>query len=243
MTGAILELRSVGKTFGGLRALHDVSLAVRTGEVVGIMGANGAGKTTLFTLIGGHAAPSAGDIVLDGHSIVGLSPDQICRRGIARTFQIVRPFHGLTVRDNVVIASRFGAKSCDAATANRVADDLLESVGLADRSDDLAAALTLSAQKRLEVARAVATAARIVLLDEVMAGLTPAEVADMLVILGRLRERHGLTVLMIEHVMRALMQISERILVLHHGECITVGPPAVVAADERVRACYLGNRA
>jgi branched-chain amino acid transport system ATP-binding protein len=242
MSGVILELDRVGKTFGGLRALHDVSLGVRAGEVVGIMGANGAGKTTLFSLIGGHALPSAGDILLNGCSIVGLSPDKICRRGIARTFQIVRPFLGLSVRDNVTIAARFGAKACDVASANRIALDLLASVGIADRADDLAEALTLSGQKRLEVARAIATGARIVLLDEVMAGLTPAEVNEMLVILGRLREQHHLTILMIEHVMRALMRISNRILVLHHGECITIGAPAVVADDERVRACYLGDR-
>jgi branched-chain amino acid transport system ATP-binding protein len=243
MTEVLLELDSVGKTFGGLRALHDVSLDVRTGEVVGIMGANGAGKTTLFSLIGGHATPSAGDIILNGRSIVGLSPDRICRRGIARTFQIVRPFRGLSVRDNVTIASRFGAKARDVATASRTAVELLASVGLADRSDDLAEALTLSGQKRLEVARAVATGARIVLLDEVMAGLTPTEVGYMLAILGQLREQYGLTILMIEHVMRALMRISDRILVLHHGECITVGSPAEVVDDERVRACYLGDRA
>src|SRR6476646_7542855 len=203
MSAVILQLERVGKTFGGLRALHDISLDVRAGEVLGIMGANGAGKTTLFSLVGGHAIPSAGNIALNGRSILGLSPDKICRRGITRTFQIVRPFRGLSVRDNVIIAARFGAKACDVATADRIASDLLESVGLMDRADDLAEALTLSGQKRLEVARAVATGARIVLLDEVMAGLTPVEVLDMLMILARLREQHDLTILMIEHVMRA----------------------------------------
>ncbi len=240
---ALLSLHRVGRSFGGLRALNEVSLEVSEGEVVGIMGANGAGKTTLFSLIAGNLRPNSGDILLRGQSIVGLSPDRICRRGIARTFQIVRPFGGLTVLENVTIPARFGSARSDAKAARAIAEEALRMVGLLARRDEIASSLTLSGQKRLELARAVATGAHIVLLDEVMAGLTATEVAEMLAIIRGLRERHGLTVLIIEHVMRALMEISERVLVLHHGEAIAIGAPAAVAADPAVLACYFGDRA
>lgn len=240
-TRPLLELRGVSKTFGGLRALRDIDLAVAEEEVLGIMGANGAGKTTLFGLIAGHLRPNAGEILLDRESIVGLSPDKICRRGVARTFQIVRPFGGLSVLDNVMIAARFGTGRSDRKAAYSRAQEVLLEVGLGHRAHDLAASLTLSDQKRLEVARAVATGARIVLLDEMVAGLTPAEVAQMLDVICRLREQYRLTILIIEHVMRALMQISHRVLVLHHGELIAIGSPDAVSKDPRVLECYLGE--
>ncbi len=243
MTARVLELQQLGKSFGGLRALQNVDLAVVAHEVVGIMGANGAGKTTLFSLIAGHLAPTTGDILVDGSTVLGLRPYQICRRGIGRTFQIVRPFADLTVFENILIAARFGVGRLATAAATARARSVLEAVGLGDRAHVNAASLTLSAQKKLEVARAVATGAHIVLLDEVMAGLTPAEVAAMLEVIRRLHWEYRLTILIIEHVMRALMQISDRLLVLHHGEPIAIGTPDAVGRDPRVIDAYLGRDA
>ncbi|MBL8662284.1 MAG: ABC transporter ATP-binding protein [Candidatus Odyssella sp.] len=240
----LLALRAVSKQFGGLRALSDISFDVAAGEIVGIMGANGAGKTTLFSLIAGNERPSGGTIVFDGRALAGLPPHRICRLGIARTFQIVRPFGGLTVEDNVATAAMFGAaQAASPAAAAERALAVLALVGLAERAGDLAETLTLSGQKRLELARAVATGGRLLMLDEVMAGLTPAEVATMLEIVRRLHREYGLTILIIEHVMRALMQLAGRIVVLHHGEKIAEGPPAAIGADPRVHEVYFGAAA
>lgn len=237
----LLALRRVCKQFGGLRALSDISFDVAAGEIVGIMGANGAGKTTLFSLIAGNERPSGGEIVFAGRPLAGLPPHRICRLGIARTFQIVRPFGGLTVEENVATAAMFGAaRAASPAAASARAREVLALAGLAERAGDLAATLTLSGQKRLELARAVATGGRLLMLDEVMAGLTPAEVAAMVEIVRRLRREYGLTILVIEHVMRALMQLAGRIVVLHHGEKIAEGTPAAIAADARVHECYFG---
>ncbi len=237
----LLEVRCLGRNFGGVRALHDVNLTVNLGEVIGIMGANGAGKTTLFALIAGNLRPSAGDILLDGTSVVGLSPDQICRRGVGRTFQTARPFGDLTVLENVITAARFGMHRLQAQAAEKRAVQLLDIVGLGARRDQVSGDLTLSGQKRLEVARAVATGARLLLLDEVMAGLTPTEVTQMLEVVQTLKMENSLAILIIEHVMRALMRISDRILVLHHGESIAFNVPAEIARDQRVLDCYLGS--
>lgn len=240
----LLEVDSVAKSFGGVRALRGVSFAVAEGELVGIMGANGAGKTTLFSLIAGNARPSAGTIRLRGERLDGLRPDQISQRGVARTFQIVRPLRGLTVSENVAVGVLFGAgRERSRAAAHVRAREILEDVGLADRATMPAAGLTLAAQKRLEIARALATRPALLLLDEVLAGLTPAEVADALDLIQALRRRHRLTILVIEHVMDALMRLSERIVVLHHGEMIAQGPPAAVAASPAVIEAYLGARA
>ncbi len=237
----LLDLRNVSKNFGGLRALSGISLEVAPGEIVGIMGANGAGKTTLFSLIAGNERPSGGEIVFDGRRLAGLPPHKICRLGIARTFQIVRPFGGLSVEENVATAAMFGAaQAASPAAAVEKARTVLSLVGLAERTGDLAETLTLSGQKRLELARAVATGGRLLMLDEVMAGLTPAEVAAMLEIVRRLHREYHLTILIIEHVMRALMQLAERIVVLHHGEKIAEGTPAEIGADPRVHECYFG---
>ena len=238
----VLSLRGVSKRFGGLRALSDISFDVAAGEIVGIMGANGAGKTTLFSLIAGNERPSGGTIALDGRPLAGLPPHKVCRLGIARTFQIVRPFGGLTVEENVETAAMFGAARAPSPAAAR-ARDVLALTGLSDRAQDRAETLTLSGQKRLELARAVATGGRLLMLDEVMAGLTPAEVATMLEIVRRLHREYGLTILVIEHVMRALMQLAERIVVLHHGEMIAEGTPAAIGADPRVHECYFGAAA
>ena len=240
----LLAVRGVGKFFGGVRALSDVSFDVAAGEIVGIMGANGAGKTTLFSLIAGHEHASAGEIVFDGRDLRGLRPYEICRLGVARTFQIVRPFGGLSVEDNVATAALFGANPADSrGAALQRAREVLALVGLADRAEDLAETLTLSGQKRLELARAVATGGRLLLLDEVMAGLTPTEVVALLEIVRRLHAEHRLTILIIEHVMKALMQLAGRIIVLHHGELIAAGTPAEIGADPRVHECYFGGAA
>jgi branched-chain amino acid transport system ATP-binding protein len=240
----LLALRNVSKLFGGLRALSDISFDVAAGEIVGIMGANGAGKTTLFSLIAGNERPSGGTIVFAGRPLAGLPPHKICRLGIARTFQIVRPFGGLTVEENVATAAMFGvAQAASPAAAAARAREVLALVGLGGRAQDLAETLTLSGQKRLELARAVATGGRLLMLDEVMAGLTTTEVAALLEIVRRLHREYGLTILIIEHVMRALMQLAERIVVLHHGELIAEGTPAAIGADPRVHECYFGAAA
>lgn len=240
---ALLSVRSLGKRFGGLTALSDVSFDVPAGKIVGIMGANGAGKTTLFSLIAGNARPSAGDILFAGKSIVGLRPDQVCGLGVARTFQIVKPFPALTVIENLRTAAMFGkAKVRTAAKADEASRQVLDEIGLGDAADRPAATLTLSGQKRLEIARAIATGAQLVLLDEVMAGLTPVEVAQMLETLRRLQVTRGLTLLVIEHVMRALMDLCSRIVVLHHGQLIAEGSPQQIGEDARVLSVYFGSQ-
>jgi branched-chain amino acid transport system ATP-binding protein len=240
----LLEVRDLGKRFGGLTALSGVSFSVAAGETVGIMGANGAGKTTLFSLIAGNARPSAGTIAFAGSRIDGLSPDRICRLGVARTFQIVKPFPGLTVLENLRTAAMFGRAGLrDRHEADRAAMTVLDEVGMAALAEAPAATLTLAGQKRLEVARAIATGARLVLLDEVMAGLTATEVAQMLDTLRRVRDARGLTLIVIEHVMQALMKLCARIVVLHHGERIAEGTPEAIGNDERVLSVYFGRAA
>jgi branched-chain amino acid transport system ATP-binding protein len=237
-----LSVRRVSKSFGGLQALRDVSFNVQDDEILGIMGANGAGKTTLFSLIAGHLRPSTGEILFDGDRIDGLSPDRICRRGIARTFQIVRPFPGMTVLDNVRVAALFGTRQeRNQARATDRALEILAEVGLLNRAGDLASSLTLSGQKRLEIGRALATDPKLIMFDEVMAGLTAAEVDEALEAIRQIKGRRRLTILMVEHVMQAVMRLSNRVVVLHHGELIAEGTPTAVAEDERVITAYLGQ--
>jgi branched-chain amino acid transport system ATP-binding protein len=239
---ALLSVSGLTKRFGGLVALQDVSFELQAGSMVGIMGANGAGKTTLFSLIAGNVAPSTGDIVFAGRSIAGCRPDRICRMGVARTFQIVRPFPALTVLENLRTAAMFGkAQHRSAASADAASMHVLEEIGLEDVAHRRASTLTLSGQKRLEVARAIATGAQLILLDEVMAGLTPVEVTQMLDTLRRVRASRGLTLLVIEHVMRALMDLCSRIVVLHHGRLIAEGDPQQIGRDERVLSVYFGS--
>lgn len=238
----ILTLEQVGKRFGGLRALTDISFDVAEGEILGLMGANGAGKTTLFSVIAGHARPSSGDIRLHGRSIVGLRPDAVCRAGIARTFQIVKPFGGLTVLDNLLTAAMFGAAGIRRRPqAIEHCRSVLAELGMEAAADRPAHALTLSMQKKLELARALATGASVLLLDEVMAGLTPTEVAEMLAIIRNVHRTRRLTLLVVEHVMRALMNLSSRVVVLHHGELIALGEPAEIAVHPRVLEVYFGT--
>jgi branched-chain amino acid transport system ATP-binding protein len=238
----MLEVRNVTRRFGGVVALDGVSFQVSAGEIVGLMGANGAGKTTLFAVIAGNIRPHSGEVIWRGQSLNGLRPDQVARRGIARTFQIVRPFFGLTVLENAAVAARFGARSLKASRdVDHAAREALAAVHLADRADHLASQLTLSGQKRLEIARAIATGSELLLLDEVMAGLTPPEIADMLEILRGLKARHRMTLVVIEHVMRALMELSDRIVVLHLGRRIAEGSPQDIANQAEVSRVYFGD--
>jgi branched-chain amino acid transport system ATP-binding protein len=237
----LLRLDNVTMRFGGLAALSGVSMSVRRGEIFGLMGANGAGKTTLFALVGGQLRPTGGRILFKGEPIHGKRPDQICRLGISRTFQIVRPFPGVSALDNVIVSALYGATSRSRGQARETGLAALEAVGLAALADIPAGALTLSAQKRLEIARALATGAELLLLDEVLAGLTPAEVEPMLETLAFVKKDRDLTIVVIEHVVGALMRLSDRILALDHGEVIAMGEPAEVARDARVLEAYFGG--
>ena len=234
----LLEVERLSKRFGGVRAVHDVSFTLDEGELLGIMGPNGSGKTTLFNLIAGALRPDAGRIRLDGVDIGGQPPHRVCGSGIARTFQLVRPFPGLSALENVLVGRLYGRARSGDATAE--ARRLLGVVGLGDRAETPAARLTLIDRKRLELARALATAPRVLLLDEFMAGLNPSETATAMTLIRAL-VAGGTTVLMVEHIVWALMDLARRILVLSAGEKIADGPPAAVAADPRVVDVYLGT--
>ncbi len=235
----LLEVRGVSKRFGGLTALSGVDFAVGAGEVVGIIGPNGAGKTTLFHLISGFYRPSGGEVRFDGRAIAGLRPHAVCRLGIARTFQLVQPFPTLTVLANAMIGAFTRVRR--PAAARDAARRALAAVDLEAKAEHEARTLTLSERKRLEVARALATGPRLLLLDEVMAGLTAAEIGLTIELCRRLRGE-GLTILVIEHVLRAMMALADRLVVLHHGEKIAEGTPAAIARDPRVVQAYLGRR-
>lgn len=235
-----LEVEQVSKGFGGVRAVHDVSFTLEAGELLGIMGPNGSGKTTLFNLIAGALRPDAGRIRLRGHDIAGLPSHRICARGIARTFQLVRPFAGLSALENVLVGRLYGRARTTTAGAVGEAERLLALVGLEDRARVPASQLTLIDRKRLELARALATEPVLLLLDEFMAGLNPVETASAMTLVRRL-VAEGMTVLMVEHIVWALMDLSRRIIVLSAGEKIAEGPPAAVAADPAVVDAYLGG--
>jgi len=235
----LLEVAELTRDFGGLRAVAGLSFAVEPGEILGLIGPNGAGKTTVFNLITGFLRPTTGRILLEGVSLVGLRPHAVTRRGVARTFQIVKPFPRLSVRENATLAAflRHPARPAAEAAAQRV----LAEVGLGAKLQGPASDLTLAEQKRLELARALATRPKLLLLDEPMGGLTPREVEDASALVQRISAA-GLTIILVEHVMKAIMRISNRVVVIHHGEKIADGPPDRVVRDPAVIAAYLGAR-
>ena len=234
----LLELRRVSKTFSGLRAVANVSFETARNNIVALIGPNGAGKTTLFNLIAGAVTPDSGTIHFNGICIDGLRADQVCGVGIGRTFQIVQPFAGLSVLDNVVVgALRHTAKPREARIK---AEAILETLGLSAKRGFAAAHLTLPERKRLEVARALATRPKLLLLDEVLAGLRPTECDQMVKVLQEIHERDGIGILLIEHVMRAVMALAQQVVVLHHGEVIAQGTPDEISRNPAVLESYLG---
>jgi branched-chain amino acid transport system ATP-binding protein len=237
---AFLSIAGVSKRFRGLVAVDRVSCEVTKGEIFAVIGPNGAGKTTLFNMIAGALKPDEGEIAFGSERIDGLRPDEVCRRGIARTFQIVRPFPALTVEDNVMVGALL--RTSDATRARETAHEVLRRLDLFDKRQREAKSLTLPDRKRLEVARALATSPQLLLLDEVMAGLRPTETDRMVAILRELNAQ-GLTILLIEHVMRAVMALANRVLVLHHGAQIALGTPAEVTREPAVIESYLGAEA
>jgi branched-chain amino acid transport system ATP-binding protein len=236
---SLLEVRGISKAFRGLRAVREASFELPQGDINGLIGPNGAGKTTIFNMVAGVYAPDSGEILFDGQRIDGLRPDQICAAGIGRTFQIVKPFAGLSVLDNVIVGALQRSKTV--AQARVLALSILEKLNLAAKRDLPASSLTLPDRKRLEVARALATRPRLLLLDEVMAGLRPTECDQMVQVFRDLNRADGLTILLIEHVMRAVMALAKHIGVLHHGEVIARGTPEQVVRDPAVLECYLGE--
>ncbi|HEY9531379.1 MAG TPA: ABC transporter ATP-binding protein [Burkholderiales bacterium] len=235
----ILQVERVSKSFRGLRAVKDASFELPEGEINGLIGPNGAGKTTIFNMIAGVYAPDSGTIRFQGREIHGLRPDQVCAAGIGRTFQIVKPFAGLSVLDNVMVGGLLREKSTTRARALSIS--ILEKLGLEAKAYLPAASLTLPDRKRLEVARALATRPRLLLLDEVMAGLRPTECDQMVAVFRDINRAEGLTILLIEHVMRAVMALARHIGVLHHGEVIAGGTPEEVVRNPAVLQCYLGE--
>jgi branched-chain amino acid transport system ATP-binding protein len=237
---ALMEVRNVGKRFGGLHAVSDVSFDLGAGEILGLIGPNGAGKTTLFNIVNGVYQSDTGSIKFDGKDITKAPPNQIVRLGMARTHQIVKPLQDMTVLENVTVGACFGRENLPLKQARKVAMEVLERVGLAQRSEMLARSLTIAGKKRLEVARALAARPKLLLLDEVLAGLNPTEVTYMIGIVRDIRDS-GISVFMIEHLMQAIMSLSDRIVVLSFGQKLAEGKPQEVASNPQVIEAYLGD--
>jgi branched-chain amino acid transport system ATP-binding protein len=235
----ILEVKGLTKRFEGLVALNNVSLTVSRGEILGLIGPNGAGKTTLFNCITGFYPPDSGEVIFEGEEITNLVPHAVAKKGIARTFQVVRAFHSMSVLDSVTTGALCRTK--DVREARQIAMEILEFTGLIKKRDIPAHSLTIVDRKRLGLASALATKPKLLLLDEAVAGLNPAEIDEIIGLLKRIRES-GVTLFVVEHVMRFIMSIADRIIVLHHGEKIAEGKPKEIAEDERVIEAYLGER-
>lgn len=236
---SILEVRGVTKRFGGLVAVSDVSFSITQGEILGLIGPNGAGKTTLFNIVNGVYKADQGTISFAGKDIIGHSPDKVVHLGLARTHQIVKPLNDLTLLDNATVGACFGREYLDMTAARKVAFEVLQQVGLGDRTDMMARSLTIAGKKRLEVARALAARPKLLLLDEVLAGLNPTEITQMIELVRKIRDS-GISVFMIEHVMQAIMSLSDRIVVLNLGRKLAEGRPDEVVHNPDVVEAYLG---
>jgi branched-chain amino acid transport system ATP-binding protein len=236
----LLQVHDVSKRFGGLQALTEVTFDLPEGQILGLIGPNGAGKTTLFNVVNGVFAPDKGRVVFRGEDITGLPPYEVARRGMARTYQVVRPLNDLTVRENVMVGGCFGRESLSLSQAALGAEEVLAMVGLRDRADQLAGSLNVAQKKRLEMARALGARPYLVLLDEVLAGLNPSEITAMLDTVQQIRAG-GITILMIEHVMQAVMSVSDRVIVLDYGQVIATGLPEEVVNNPLVIEAYLGD--
>ena len=236
----LLTVENISKRFGGLVAVNNLSLTVDRGEILGLIGPNGAGKTTAFNLISGYYRPDTGRVIFDGHDVTGRRPDQVCKLGLARTFQVVKPFPHLSVLDNVIVGAY--NRTSDKRQARRKAEEVLDFLGMASQADQLAGPLPVASRKRLEIAKALATEPKMILLDEAMAGLRPTE-TDQIIELVRQISKEGIALLLVEHVMRVIMSLADRIIVLHHGEVIAQGEPGEVVRDKTVIDAYLGDEA
>jgi branched-chain amino acid transport system ATP-binding protein len=237
----VLETRGLGRRFGGLKAVDDVSFSVPEGQVLGVIGPNGAGKSTFINLVTGHIRPTSGQVLIQGRDMTGAKPWSIAHAGVSRTFQIVKPFRGMSVRENVAVGILYGRKGTSRMSqALEQADEVLAEVGLSRLGDRAPGGLSVADARRLEFAKALALRPRLLLLDEVMAGLRPTETDRMVAILREINRERGMTILLIEHVMRAVMALASRVLVLHHGASIAEGTPAEVVRNEAVIHSYLG---
>jgi branched-chain amino acid transport system ATP-binding protein len=238
----VLETRGLGRRFGGLKAVHDVSFSIPEGQVLGVIGPNGAGKSTFINLVTGHIKPTSGQVLICGDDMTGARPWAIAKARVARTFQIVKPFRGMTVRENVAVGVLYGSPGVAAMSkALQEADLVLDRVGIGALGDRAPGELSVADARRLEFAKALALRPRLLLLDEVMAGLRPGEIEPSLALIRSLKEE-GITIVVVEHVMKAILAVSDKVLVLHQGQVLTTGEPREVLSDPRVIEAYLGQR-